>query len=101
MVGVAAVVKVEGGNFTSARVAVTGATSKATRATAAEQALVGKPANADTIAAAAAQAADGLELNGDVYASAEYRGQLDQGARQAGDHAGSRSVEAIAIQSIS
>ena len=45
-------------------------------ATAAEQALIGKPANADTIAAAAARAADGLELNGDVYASAEYRGQL-------------------------
>jgi carbon-monoxide dehydrogenase medium subunit len=76
VVGVAAVVKVEGGNFTSARIAVTGATSKATRATAAEQALIGKPANADAIAAAAAQAADGLELNGDVYASAEYRGQL-------------------------
>ncbi|HEX3304334.1 MAG TPA: xanthine dehydrogenase family protein subunit M [Thermomicrobiales bacterium] len=76
VVGVAAVVKVEGGNFTSARIAVTGATSKATRSTAAEEALIGKPANADTIAAAAAKAADGLELNGDVYASAEYRGQL-------------------------
>jgi carbon-monoxide dehydrogenase medium subunit len=76
VVGVAAVVKVEGGNFTSARLAVTGATSKATRSTAAEEALIGKPANADTIAAAAAKAADGLELNGDVYASAEYRGQL-------------------------
>jgi carbon-monoxide dehydrogenase medium subunit len=76
VVGVAAVVKVEGGIFTSARVAVTGATSKATRSTAAEQALIGKPANADTISAAAAKAADGLELNGDVYASAEYRGQL-------------------------
>ncbi len=76
VVGVAAVVKVEGGNFTSARIAVTGATSKATRSNAAEEALIGKPANADTIAAAAAKAADGLELNGDVYASAEYRGQL-------------------------
>lgn len=76
VVGVAAVVKVEGGNFTSARIAVTGATSKATRSTAAEEALIGKPANPDTIAAAAAKAADGLELNGDVYASAEYRGQL-------------------------
>jgi aerobic carbon-monoxide dehydrogenase medium subunit len=76
VVGVAAVVKVEGGNIMAARVAVTGATSKATRSTAAEQALIGKPANADTIAAAAAKAADGLELNGDVYASAEYRGQL-------------------------
>ena len=76
MVGVAAVIKVDGGNITSARVAVTGATSKATRAMAAEEALAGKPANSETIAAAAAKAADGLDLNGDVYASAEYRGQL-------------------------
>ena len=90
VVGVAAVVKVEGGNFTSARIAVTGATSKATRATAAEQALVGKPANADSTPRLAAQAADGLELNGDVYASAEISRAAHQGARQAGDHAGSR-----------
>ena len=76
VVGVAALIKVDGGNISSARVAVTGATSKAMRATAAEQALVGKPANAETIAVAAAKAAEGLELNGDVYASAEYRGQL-------------------------
>jgi carbon-monoxide dehydrogenase medium subunit len=76
VVGVAAVIKVDGGTISSARVAVTGATSKAMRATAAEQELVGKPANADTIAAAAAKATDGLELNGDVYASAEYRGHL-------------------------
>jgi aerobic carbon-monoxide dehydrogenase medium subunit len=74
--GVAAVIKVDGGTISSARIAVTGATSKATRASAAEAALVGKPANAETIAAAAALAADGLELNGDVYASAEYRAQL-------------------------
>jgi aerobic carbon-monoxide dehydrogenase medium subunit len=76
VVGVAAVVKVDGGTISSARVAVTGATSKSMRSTAAENALVGKPATAETIAAAAAQAADGLELNGDVYASAEYRAQL-------------------------
>jgi aerobic carbon-monoxide dehydrogenase medium subunit len=74
--GVAAVIKVDGGAISSARIAVTGATSKATRASAVEAALVGKPANAETIAAAAALAADGLELNGDVYASAEYRAQL-------------------------
>jgi aerobic carbon-monoxide dehydrogenase medium subunit len=74
--GVAAVIKVDGGTISSARIAVTGATSKATRASAVEAALVGKPANAETIAAAAALAADGLELNGDVYASAEYRAQL-------------------------
>lgn len=76
VVGVAAVVKIDGGSITSARVAVTGATSKATRATATEQALVGKPADADTIAAAAAIAAEGLEINGDVYASADYRAHL-------------------------
>jgi aerobic carbon-monoxide dehydrogenase medium subunit len=74
--GVAAVIKVDGGAISSARIAVTGATSKATRASAVEAALVGKPANAETIAAAAALASDGLELNGDVYASAEYRAQL-------------------------
>ena len=76
VVGVAAVVKVEGGKITAARVAVTGATSKATRASATEQALIGQPANADAIAKAAAKATDGLELNGDVYASEEYRGHL-------------------------
>ena len=74
--GVAAVIKVDGGTISSARIAVTGATSKATRATAAENALIGKPATAETIAAAASLAADGLELNGDVYASADYRAQL-------------------------
>jgi aerobic carbon-monoxide dehydrogenase medium subunit len=74
--GVAAVIKVDGGAISSARIAVTGATSNATRASAVEAALVGKPANAETIAAAAALASDGLGRNGDVYASAEYRAQL-------------------------
>jgi carbon-monoxide dehydrogenase medium subunit len=76
VVGVAAVIKVDGGTISEARVAVTGAPSKATRATATEQALVGQPANAETIAAAAAKATVGLEINGDVYASADYRGHL-------------------------
>jgi carbon-monoxide dehydrogenase medium subunit len=77
VVGVAAVVTVgDDGNVSSARIAVTGATSKAERATAAEQALIGKPLNADTIAQAAAAAAAGLDLNGDHYASADYRRHL-------------------------
>jgi carbon-monoxide dehydrogenase medium subunit len=76
VVGVAAAIKVDGGTISSARIAVTGATSKATRATAFENALTGKPATAEAIAEASAVAADGLELNGDVYASAEYRAQL-------------------------
>jgi carbon-monoxide dehydrogenase medium subunit len=74
--GVAAVIKVDSGKVTAARIAVTGATTKATRATAAEQALIGQAATAETIAAAAARATEGLELNGDVYASEEYRAQL-------------------------
>jgi carbon-monoxide dehydrogenase medium subunit len=77
VVGVAAVVPVDGqGNAASPRIAVTGATSKATRATAAEQALNGKPLTDQTIAAAAAAAANGLDLNRDHFASAEFRGHL-------------------------
>jgi carbon-monoxide dehydrogenase medium subunit len=77
VVGIAAVVSVgDDGNVSSSRIGVTGATSKAERATAAEEALVGKPLNADNIAAAAAVAANGLEINGDTYASADYRKHL-------------------------
>jgi carbon-monoxide dehydrogenase medium subunit len=77
VVGVAAAVTTgSDGTVDSARIAVTGATSKATRATGAEQALVGQPLNDDTIAAAAAAAADGLEINGDFFASEEYRRHL-------------------------
>ena len=77
VVGVAAVVTLgQGDAVQSARIAVTGATSKATRATAAEQALAGQPLNDQTIAAAAEAASEGLDLNGDLYASAEYRRHL-------------------------
>jgi len=76
VVGVAAVLKMAGGSCESARVAVTGAVSKATRASAVEQALTGQMLNADILANAAQSATDGLELNGDVYASADYRGHL-------------------------
>jgi len=60
----------------TARIAVTGATSKATRATAAEDALAGKPLNDENITAAAAVAGNGLEVNGDHFASEEYRRHL-------------------------
>jgi carbon-monoxide dehydrogenase medium subunit len=76
VVGVAAVLGINNGICQSARIAVTGATSKATRATAAEQAITGQQLNADTIANAANVAADGLEINGEIYASAEYRTHL-------------------------
>jgi carbon-monoxide dehydrogenase medium subunit len=76
VVGVAAVLGLDNGKCTSARIAVTGATSKATRATAAENALTGQQLNADAISAAASKAADGREINGDIYASADYRRHL-------------------------
>jgi carbon-monoxide dehydrogenase medium subunit len=76
VVGVATVLGIDNGTCQSARIAVTGAPSKATRATAAEQAITGQPLNADTIANAASVAADGLEINGEIYASAEYRTHL-------------------------
>jgi carbon-monoxide dehydrogenase medium subunit len=77
VVGVAVKVsKGADGNVESARIAVTGAPSKATRATAAEQALVGKACDDAAIDAAAAVAADGMEINGDHFASEEYRRHL-------------------------
>jgi aerobic carbon-monoxide dehydrogenase medium subunit len=76
VVGVAAMVVKDGANAGEVRIAVTGATTKATRAKTAEAALSGKPLTAENIAAAAAQAADGLEINGDHYASEEYRAHL-------------------------
>ena len=77
VVGVAAVVTTgDDGTVPSARIAVTGATTKAERATAAEQVLIGQPLNAQTIAQAVAVATDGLDLNGDHYASADYRRHL-------------------------
>jgi len=77
VVGVAAVVNAgSDGKVDSARIAVTGATSKATRSSAAEDALIGKSLTAENIAAAAAVAGSGLEINGDHFASEEYRRHL-------------------------
>jgi carbon-monoxide dehydrogenase medium subunit len=77
VVGIAvAVTTGSGGTVDSARIAVTGATSKATRATAAENALQGKALNDESIGAAAALAAEGLEINGDHFASEDYRRHL-------------------------
>ena len=76
VVGVAVAVTVSDGIVTDANVVVTGATSIATHASAAEAALVGKALNADSIAAASAVAAEGLELNPTPYASEAYLAQL-------------------------
>ncbi len=72
IVGVAAAVEVKGGVFQSARIGLTGASTHATRLTAVEQALAGKPATKETIAAASAVASVD-DLNSDIHASDEYR----------------------------
>jgi len=76
VVGVAAVVTVEGGKCKEAHVAVTGVGAKATRAKGVEAALAGKPLDAATIAAAAAKAADGIEMSADLQGSVEYKQHL-------------------------
>lgn len=73
LAGVAVRLDLDGDTVTNARVAVTGATSKATRASAAEAVLTGSALTDDSIGAAADVIADGLEINGDTFASAEYR----------------------------
>ena len=76
VVGVAAVVKLRGGNIESAAIGITGVGMHAYRAAAVEAALRGKPLSA--IAKAAEKAAEKIEALGDTYASAEYRRHLAQ-----------------------
>jgi carbon-monoxide dehydrogenase medium subunit len=75
VVGVGVMLDMDGGKVKTARVAVGGATSKATRASGAEQALTGSALDEAALnAAAAALAGDiGDGAMGDIYASAEYR----------------------------
>ena len=72
IVGVAAALDASDGTIRSARVGVTGAGTHATRLSAVEHALAGKPAAAESIAQAAALATM-EEVNSDIHASEEYR----------------------------
>jgi carbon-monoxide dehydrogenase medium subunit len=78
MVGVAAQVTVENGRCSTASVAVGGLTSKATRASSVEAALIGQTPDASTIASAAAAVQNDLgdDVMGDIHASADYRRQM-------------------------
>ncbi|HEV2021479.1 MAG TPA: xanthine dehydrogenase family protein subunit M [Terriglobales bacterium] len=78
VVGVAAVVKLRGGNIESVAVGITGVGMHAYRAAAVESALRGKPLSAIAIANAAEKAAGKIEALSDTYASAEYRRHLAQ-----------------------
>ena len=72
IVGVAAVLEVDGGKIQSARIGLTGATTHAVRLAKLEQAVVG--ATKETVEKATASAGAGLEnVNADIHASEEYR----------------------------
>ena len=73
MVGVCAVVARTGGRIEHARVALTGVSDSAYRATAVEAALVGTDGSPAVIAAAAVQATLNRSVNHDIHADREYR----------------------------
>ncbi len=89
IVGVCAVVSVEDGVCTAARVGVNGTGPTAVRAGASESALVGAALDGDSIRAAASVAADGIDPLSDVHASGDYRIHL---TRVAAERAISRAV---------
>jgi carbon-monoxide dehydrogenase medium subunit len=77
VVGVAAVVEVDGGTCTRARLTVGGATGSPVHATAAAEALTGGPASPEAITAAAEKVPEAItDAMTDSYASAEYRTHL-------------------------
>jgi carbon-monoxide dehydrogenase medium subunit len=76
IVGVAAVVSVDGGMCRAARVAVTGAGSHAMRLPSLEAALVGKALDDQTLAAACQNVIAADDLLSDQFASSEYRAHL-------------------------
>lgn len=74
IVGVAAVLEMDGRICKSARIGLTGASTHAQRLSGVEAALVGKELTQANIDAAAAIAADGLDdVNSDIHASEAYR----------------------------
>jgi carbon-monoxide dehydrogenase medium subunit len=76
IVGVAAAVRVEGGSFAEAKVALTNMGATPIRAHAVEQALVGQPATAESVRAAAAHAAEGTHPTSDANSDADFRRHL-------------------------
>jgi len=78
VVGVAAMVGLEGGKVTRVSLVVGGTTANPARATAAENALTGQAPTADNIAAAAEQVGEIKATMSDAYASGEYRTHLAQ-----------------------
>lgn len=76
VVGVAAVLTVDGSKVTKAGVGITGAGTKAVRAKGVEAGLTGKALDAATIQAAADKAPDGVDVQADLQGSEEYKRHL-------------------------
>ena len=76
IVGVAAVLTLDGGKCKAVRVGVTGLGPKAIRLTAVEAALAGKTLDATTLKAAAAKASGQVEPTADLTGSVEYKRHL-------------------------
>ena len=76
VVGVAAVLTIEGGNCAKASIGLTGAGTKAVRAKGVEAALTGKALDTANIQAAAAKAADGVDVQADLQGSVDYKKHL-------------------------
>ncbi|GAB3493057.1 FAD binding domain-containing protein [Amycolatopsis cihanbeyliensis] len=76
MVAVAAAIRTEGEMIAESRVALTNMASVPVRARGVEEALVGRPATAESIRAAAEHAAEGTNPTSDANADVDYRRQL-------------------------
>jgi len=76
IVGVAAVLAMDGGVVSHARVALTGVGEHPYRANAVEAALLGSDGSAAAVAEAAVHATDGIAVNSDIHADRVYRTQM-------------------------
>jgi carbon-monoxide dehydrogenase medium subunit len=76
VVGVAAVLTMDGGKISKASIGITGAGTKALRAKGVEAAIAGKPADAASIQAAAERGPDGVDVQADLQGSEEYKKHL-------------------------
>ncbi|HET8579097.1 MAG TPA: xanthine dehydrogenase family protein subunit M [Methylomirabilota bacterium] len=76
IVGVAAVLSVDGGKISKASIGLTGAGTKAVRAKGVEAALTGKGTDAASIQAAAEKAPDGVDVQPDLQGSVDYKKHL-------------------------
>src|SRR5205823_12312670 len=76
LTGVCAVISLQNGTISSARIGVTGVGPKAYRPTVVEQALVGKAVDEEAVKGAVQTVADGIDVQGDIHASPEYRAHL-------------------------